>query len=58
MYIRLSTKFFAIYLNGYVFSVCCLSRLKPLAQLLNPQRKQRPVCNCVFAYLRPTIRLH
>lgn len=59
-YISLSTKSFAIYLNEYVFSVCLSvsSCLEPPAQLPNPLRKQRPVCNCVFAHLRPTIRLH
>lgn len=43
-----------------VFFVClsvspCLT---PPSQLPTPQRKQRPVCNCVFALLRPTIHLH
>lgn len=57
MYICLSTKFFSIYLNGCVF--CLLSVSSQTSRPApKPQRKQRPVCNCVFAYLRPTIRLH
>lgn len=40
MYICLSTKNFSLFISMDVFSVCCLSRLKPLALLLNPSENR------------------